>query len=228
MTPEPPAGAIDAPTAATSPPTDGQVSRRRDRPSRCRSCRSRTPSFSRRFFCRWRSAGQIRSRPSMPPSRAKKRRWSSSPSGRTPMSRRCRTDLFTVGTRAVIKRLNRGDDAVEVLVQGMERVRLTAFDQVDPYLRARVEIVPLPDDHGPEVEALQRAVLELAAQAIELAQPQPGRDQRPANVGCHARPAAAGVSARVDARVGRGQRTGVARGPDPARRAAAGSRLSRP
>lgn len=82
--------------------------------------------------------------------------------------------LFSVGTRAVIKRLNRGEEAVEVLVQGLERVRLTAFDQVEPYLRARIEVIPLPEDGGPEVEALQRAVLELAARAVELAQPQQG------------------------------------------------------
>src|SRR5205823_6330765 len=82
--------------------------------------------------------------------------------------------LFPVGTRAVIKRLNRGDEAVEILVQGLDRVRLAAFDQVDPYLRARVEAVPLPEDQSPESEALQRAVMELAASAVELAQPQQG------------------------------------------------------
>ncbi|HEX4588999.1 MAG TPA: LON peptidase substrate-binding domain-containing protein, partial [Gemmataceae bacterium] len=82
--------------------------------------------------------------------------------------------LFSVGTRAVIKRLNRGDEAVEVLVQGLDRVRLVAFDQVEPYLRARVEVLPLPEDVGTEIEALQRAVLELSSSAVELAQPQQG------------------------------------------------------
>ena len=82
--------------------------------------------------------------------------------------------LFAVGTRAVIKRLNRGDEGVEILVQGMDRVRLASFDQVDPYLRARIEADPLPDDQSPELEALQRTVMELAARAVELAQPQQG------------------------------------------------------
>lgn len=82
--------------------------------------------------------------------------------------------VYGLGTRAVIKRLNRGDEAVEVLVQGLERVRLVSFDQVDPYLRAIVEIVPLPEDHSPELEAIQRAVIDLAARAVELAQPQQG------------------------------------------------------
>ncbi len=82
--------------------------------------------------------------------------------------------VFAVGTRAVIKRLNRGPEVVEVLVQGLERVRLVAFDQVEPFLRARIEILPLPADEGPELEALQRAVMELAIKAVELAQPQQG------------------------------------------------------
>jgi ATP-dependent Lon protease len=82
--------------------------------------------------------------------------------------------VFTIGTRAVIKRLNRGPEVVELLVQGLERVRLTAFDQIEPYLRARVEVLPLPEDEGPELEALQRAVMDLAVKAIELAQPQQG------------------------------------------------------
>jgi ATP-dependent Lon protease len=87
-------------------------------------------------------------------------------------------ELYTVGTRAVIKRLNRGEEALELLVQGLDRVRVAAFDQVEPYLRARAEIIPLPEDIGPEVEALQRAVLELSARAVELAQPPQG----PSNV----------------------------------------------
>jgi ATP-dependent Lon protease len=83
-------------------------------------------------------------------------------------------DLFPVGTRAVIKRLNRGPEAVEVLVQGLERVRLGVFDQVEPYLRAKFEIIALPVDAGPGLEAMQRAVTELAGRAVELAQPQQG------------------------------------------------------
>ncbi len=82
--------------------------------------------------------------------------------------------LYVVGTRAVIKRMNRGEEAIEILVQGLERVRLMAFDQVEPFLKARVEAVPPPTDGGTEVEALQRTVFELAAKAVELAQPQAG------------------------------------------------------
>ncbi|HTK78789.1 MAG TPA: endopeptidase La, partial [Gemmataceae bacterium] len=87
-------------------------------------------------------------------------------------------NLYAVGTRAVIKKMNRGDEGLEILVQGLDRIRLTAFDQVEPFLLARFEGLPLPEDEGPEIEALQRAVMEQAGKAVELAQPQQG----PANI----------------------------------------------
>lgn len=80
--------------------------------------------------------------------------------------------MYPVGTRALIKKMTRNDDAMEILVQGLERVRLIAFDQNEPFFRARYEILPLPEDEGTELEALQRSVLDLSSKAIELAQPQ--------------------------------------------------------
>src|SRR5262249_22866314 len=59
---------------------------------------------------------------------------------------------------------------IELLVQGAERVALVAVEQTEPYLNARVRALPLPDDRGPEIEALRRAVLELTAQAIAISQ----------------------------------------------------------
>src|SRR5262245_5957456 len=52
-------------------------------------------------------------------------------------------DLYRVATRAVIKRMARTPDRFELLVQGMERVRLTDFLQTQPYLVARAELLPL-------------------------------------------------------------------------------------
>jgi len=82
--------------------------------------------------------------------------------------------FYTIGTRAVIKKMHRSDDNLELLVQGIERVRLSAFNQTEPYLKARVERMPLPTDLDTEVEALQRTVLEAAGRVIELAQPPQG------------------------------------------------------
>jgi len=81
-------------------------------------------------------------------------------------------DLFTVGTRAVIKRMARSENGLEVIVQGVERVVLVRISQTTPYLQAVVRPFPLPDEQGTEVEALHGAVLELAARALALAQPQ--------------------------------------------------------
>jgi ATP-dependent Lon protease len=81
-------------------------------------------------------------------------------------------DLYSVGTRAVIKKMARSDEAIELIVQGVERVVLVRLEQTAPFIKAVVRPLPLPDDQGAEVEALHRAVLELAGRALALAQPQ--------------------------------------------------------
>jgi ATP-dependent Lon protease len=82
-------------------------------------------------------------------------------------------DLYAIGTKAVIKKMVRPQQGgIEVLVQGSERLAILKVEQTEPYLRARVRPLPFPDDSGTELEALQRAVIELAGKVIELAQPQ--------------------------------------------------------
>jgi ATP-dependent Lon protease len=81
-------------------------------------------------------------------------------------------DLFTVGTRAVIKKMARSDSGMELLVQGLERIVLLRSEQTEPFLRMHARVLPLPEDGSTETEALYRAVLELAARAIELSQGQ--------------------------------------------------------
>jgi ATP-dependent Lon protease len=81
-------------------------------------------------------------------------------------------DLYGVGTRAVVKKMARGEGIIEVIVQGVERVALLKAEQTEPYLRFGYHPLPLPDDQGPEVEAIHRAVVEQAGRVLELAQPQ--------------------------------------------------------
>jgi ATP-dependent Lon protease len=78
--------------------------------------------------------------------------------------------LYTVGTRAVIKKMARSEQGVEMLVQGTERVTLVQFEQVEPFVKATVQVLPFPEDHSPAVEAMFRAVLDLARRALELTQ----------------------------------------------------------
>ena len=81
-------------------------------------------------------------------------------------------DLYTVGTVAVIKKLDRADDSVQIIVQGTQRARIVRCGPRDDYLEAEIEMLEQPDDGGTEFEALHRSVLELAARIQSLVQPQ--------------------------------------------------------
>jgi ATP-dependent Lon protease len=82
-------------------------------------------------------------------------------------------DIFNFGTKAVIRKMARGPEgAIQLIVQGLDRVEIVFFEQTAPYLKARFHVAPLPEDKGAEIEALHRSVLELAAKAVTLMQPQ--------------------------------------------------------
>ncbi len=82
-------------------------------------------------------------------------------------------ELFTVGCRAAIKKMVRPrPDHLELLVRGIERVVLIKLEQTEPFLKGRVHSLPLPEDKGPEVEALQRSIIEMANKLISLSSPQ--------------------------------------------------------
>jgi ATP-dependent Lon protease len=82
-------------------------------------------------------------------------------------------DLYTIGTKAVIRKSSRPSDGVmEILVLGVERVVVVKLDSTGPFLAAKYRILELPNEGGSEVEALSGALLDLAGKAIALAQPQ--------------------------------------------------------
>src|SRR5260370_20656268 len=81
-------------------------------------------------------------------------------------------DLYGVGTKAIIRKMSRSESgALDLLVLGMERVAVITVDQSEPFLRARVNPLPLPQDTSAEMEALQVALVDLATRAIAMAQP---------------------------------------------------------
>jgi ATP-dependent Lon protease len=82
------------------------------------------------------------------------------------------TDLFSVGTKAVIKKMGRSDDTVQMLVLGTERVMLRSIEQSTPYLKVQVQPLPQPNDEGIEIEAQRRALLDLASQLQATLQPE--------------------------------------------------------
>src|ERR1700736_1015604 len=78
------------------------------------------------------------------------------------------SDLYTLGTSAVVhKVVKMPNQSLFVFAEGLERVQLTEFTQLTPFMRARVspapETAPAPSS---EIEALQRNVLTLFQQIV--------------------------------------------------------------
>lgn len=70
-------------------------------------------------------------------------------------------DLFTIGTKAVIKQTVRTTEGVvQALLQGVERVVLLKVEQTAPFLKVRTRQVAASLDSGTESDALHRAVLD--------------------------------------------------------------------
>src|SRR5215213_5199043 len=66
-------------------------------------------------------------------------------------------DLYEVGTLVMIKRMERTGEAMRIIAQGTERIRVVEWNQSDPFLRATVEILPEPRTVDAEqVEAAKR------------------------------------------------------------------------
>jgi ATP-dependent Lon protease len=66
-------------------------------------------------------------------------------------------ELYRVGTIATVHRLLRAPDGtVRLLVQGMDRFKLGEFIEEEPYLRAKIQLIPEMVETGLEVDALAR------------------------------------------------------------------------
>jgi ATP-dependent Lon protease len=80
-------------------------------------------------------------------------------------------DLFTIGTRAAIKKVSRqGGSQIDVLVLGIERVVIVKVDDTNGFMTARVRALPLPDDSSRETEALTLSIVEIGAKFVGLIQ----------------------------------------------------------
>lgn len=78
-------------------------------------------------------------------------------------------DLYTIGTKAVIKQIARTDGSkIHALAQGIERAVLLRVEQTDPYLTVRSRRLPNPSDSGPEIDAMHRAITELVRALPDL------------------------------------------------------------
>lgn len=68
-------------------------------------------------------------------------------------------DIYSVGTVGLIRRLWKVDNEYNLAVEGMTRVYLKEFSQIDPFLAVRVEEVPQLSQRTEEIEALFRNIL---------------------------------------------------------------------
>ena len=78
-------------------------------------------------------------------------------------------DLYSIGTAAIVHRLFRAPDGtIRIVVQGLSRIRIVEFLEEEPYLRARVELLPETVEEGLEMEALSRSIRDQFGQVAEL------------------------------------------------------------
>jgi ATP-dependent Lon protease len=76
-------------------------------------------------------------------------------------------DLYEIGTLVMIKRMERVEDTLHLIVQGADRIKVLEWVQREPLLRARVQILPdLEVKNKDEVEAAKRNVQGLIQQAL--------------------------------------------------------------
>jgi ATP-dependent Lon protease len=78
------------------------------------------------------------------------------------------SDLYSIGSLAVVhKVVKMPNQSLFVFAEGLERVRVTEYTQLTPFMRATVETVPEAfPPKSPEIEALQRNVLTLFQQIV--------------------------------------------------------------
>jgi ATP-dependent Lon protease len=76
--------------------------------------------------------------------------------------------LYQTATLAIIKRvIQRQDNVLQLLLQGVERVSLQQEVMTTPYLRVAVTSLPEPQEDSPKVTALLRNVQELIRTAVK-------------------------------------------------------------
>ena len=81
-------------------------------------------------------------------------------------------DLFRVGSAAtILKLIKMPDGSVSIVIQGKRRIEVGEYDQLEPYLRARIVAIE-EDDAGDvdpaELDARVRSIKELAVQIVNL------------------------------------------------------------
>ncbi len=78
-------------------------------------------------------------------------------------------DLFKIGTIVNIKRMMRNEGIMQLIVQGMDRFEIVEWTGEQPYLKAKVQILPeLRRVDDEEIEALKRNIQGMIQEALAL------------------------------------------------------------
>ena len=78
-------------------------------------------------------------------------------------------DMFEIGTLVGVKRMMRNEGIMQLIVQGIQRIRVLRWIQEEPFLRAQCEALPeLTKNDDDEVEALRRNIQSMVQQALAL------------------------------------------------------------
>jgi ATP-dependent Lon protease len=78
------------------------------------------------------------------------------------------TDLYTIGSLAVVDRTLKNDRELNALVRSVSRVRIEKLDENGAFLRALITDVYDIVDESPEIEALTKHLLTVFKQAVSL------------------------------------------------------------
>jgi ATP-dependent Lon protease len=80
-------------------------------------------------------------------------------------------DCFTVGTVARIARMLRvPDGTIQVIMQGLERIKILDYVATEPFLRAHARLAPEPPSTDIETEALKRNAIQMFQRLVSLVQ----------------------------------------------------------
>ena len=77
-------------------------------------------------------------------------------------------DLFQIGTSAMIMKMAKQDNQTQMVVQGISRFKVEAFEQEKPYLVARVTYIDETETKGKEIQALMNTLVNIFTRVVEL------------------------------------------------------------
>lgn len=78
-------------------------------------------------------------------------------------------DLYNIGTIVNVKRMMRNEGVMQLIVQGIDRFEILEWQQDQPFLKAKIQILPdLRRVDEEEIEALKRNIQNLIQQALAL------------------------------------------------------------